>query len=202
LSNAVKFAERGSVTLVARAARLPENRYALTLAVRDTGRGIAHEDQQRIFEPFVQADNTGANEGTGLGLTISREFVRMMGGRLEVESEPGQGAEFRFTIEVEAAGAAPFPAAGAAGAQDPAQRAQPSRPQPLTEAALAQLPYDVLVGVKEALHLLYTARALELLETCRGDYPDIVQAVVTMLEHHQYPQLCGMIEAVCAAPEV
>jgi PAS domain S-box-containing protein len=200
LSNAVKFAERGSVTLVARATPLPENRCALALAVRDTGRGIAREDQQRIFEPFVQAGNSGASEGTGLGLTISREFVRMMGGTLEVESEPGHGAEFRFTIEVEAASAAPAGMAGVAGTP-PASARGTARPQPLTEAALAQLPYAVLAGVKESLHLLYTARALELLESCRATHPDTVQAVVGMLEQHQYPQLCGMIEAVCGAPE-
>jgi hypothetical protein len=58
------------------------------------------------------------------------------------------------------------------------------------------------VGIKEALHLLYTARAMELLESCRATHGDIVKAVEAMLAQHQYPRLCAMIDAVCAAPEV
>ncbi len=326
VSNAVKFAQQGSVMLIARAAPLEEGRYRLSFSVRDTGKGIAKEDQQRIFEPFVQTDNTGAQEGTGLGLTISREFVRMMGGTLEVESELGRGAEFRFTLEVSGANYVPGEALNTVEALDPSQRGRrilvvddnadsrhlihsllsplgfevelaadgaaglaalrrfqpalvfmdwrmpgldglavirqlraepalvqprvvmmtahafeeerreslaagadeflckpieqdrlfqvleqqlgvrfrrrqrlPSAPRaPLTEARLALLPYEVLVSVREALHLLYPARALQLLEAFRADHGDTVQAVEAMLEQHQYPQLCSMIDAVCA----
>ncbi|MES2127520.1 MAG: response regulator [Pseudomonadota bacterium] len=97
LSNAVKFAGHGSVTL-ALTVRLHQGVAKLAFAVRDTGSGIAGADLARIFEPFVQADTPRTQAGTGLGLTIAREFVRIMGGELDVSSKPGAGAEFRFTI--------------------------------------------------------------------------------------------------------
>ena len=112
LSNAVKFVEQGSVTLELRGRALAGGRHALAFAVRDTGAGIAPADQARIFEPFIQAEG-GTKEGTGLGLSIAREFVSLMGGRLELESAPGAGSVFRFSIEADAAPAvAPDPAAG------------------------------------------------------------------------------------------
>ncbi|MES2260206.1 MAG: ATP-binding protein [Pseudomonadota bacterium] len=112
LSNAVKFVERGSITLALHAHVLDEERVELAFAVRDTGIGIALADQQRIFEPFVQAGATTTAGGTGLGLAISREFVRLMGGELQVQSQPGTGSSFTFTVVArrQPAGA---PAAGA-----------------------------------------------------------------------------------------
>jgi PAS domain S-box-containing protein len=67
--------------------------------VRDTGIGIAHEDQTRLFQPFVQLDSSNSRRygGVGLGLVISRDLVRMMGGRINVTSEPGKGTLFSFT---------------------------------------------------------------------------------------------------------
>ena len=99
MSNAVKFTTQGKVTLRVRASGRGEL-CELSFAVSDTGPGISPEDQARIFEPFIQADGPGAKEGTGLGLTISREFVQLMGGALSVHSVPGQGATFQFSIAV------------------------------------------------------------------------------------------------------
>ncbi|MES2260781.1 MAG: ATP-binding protein [Pseudomonadota bacterium] len=329
VSNAVKFAQQGSVTLMARALRRDDGFYDLSFAVRDTGQGIAKADQERIFEPFVQTGSTGAQEGTGLGLTISREFVHMMGGMLEVESDPGNGAVFRFTVRVESAehdaGDAPGTVLAlepsqrgrrilvADGREDSAQRidallsplgfivdaaadgaaalaaiergapalvlidsglpglgeadlvrrlrtssdAVPPRvvmmgassieqmrreahdagadeflcqpveqdklfqvleqqlgvrfrrrqrvptilPAPLTTARLALLPYEVLMALREALHVLNPVRALQLLEPYQQEHADTVRAVDAMLAQHQYPQLCGMIEAICLQQE-
>jgi CheY-like chemotaxis protein len=78
----------------------------VAFAVIDNGPGISLEDQARIFEPFIQAEGPGANEGTGLGLTISREFVQLMGGDLSVQSTVGAGATFQFTIAVQVADSA------------------------------------------------------------------------------------------------
>ena len=97
LSNAIKFAGQGTVTLAV-TVRVKQGRAQLAFAVRDTGAGIAGADLARIFEPFVQADTPRTQAGTGLGLTIAREFVRLMGGELDVSSEPGAGAEFRFAV--------------------------------------------------------------------------------------------------------
>ncbi|MES2741546.1 MAG: ATP-binding protein [Pseudomonadota bacterium] len=110
LSNAVKFAPRGEVTLRAHAVAREGQRCDLRFAVIDNGIGIAPADQARIFEPFIQAEGAPATEGTGLGLTISREFVRLMGGALTLESAPGQGACFAFTLCVQAVTPAAAPA--------------------------------------------------------------------------------------------
>ena len=102
MSNAVKFTAQGRVTLNVRGSSR-DGACQLTFSVIDNGPGISAEDQVRIFEPFIQADGPGAKEGTGLGLTISREFVQLMGGALSVQSMPGAGATFQFSIAVQVA---------------------------------------------------------------------------------------------------
>jgi len=96
LANAVKFTPDGG-TVSVRAAR--ENG-EVRLAVRDTGIGIAAEDQARIFEEFQQATHQGerAREGTGLGLTLSRRMVELHGGTITVESAPGKGSTFTVAL--------------------------------------------------------------------------------------------------------
>ncbi|MBA5686628.1 ATP-binding protein [Rugamonas apoptosis] len=104
LSNAVKYAGRGDVTLAVDAVATPEpladGLVRLRFAVSDHGPGVAPADRERIFQPFVQADTAASQAGTGLGLTISRAFVRLMGSDLELASQPGQGATFSFTLDV------------------------------------------------------------------------------------------------------
>ncbi|MFZ1830725.1 MAG: transporter substrate-binding domain-containing protein, partial [Candidatus Competibacteraceae bacterium] len=94
LGNSVKFTREGGVTLRART-RAEEGRTWLDLEVADTGSGIPPESLETIFQPFVQAHAAADSKGTGLGLAITRSFVQMMGGRIAVESEPGQGSVFR-----------------------------------------------------------------------------------------------------------
>ncbi|TMN18084.1 hybrid sensor histidine kinase/response regulator [Pseudoxanthomonas sp. X-1] len=100
IGNAIKFTERGSVTLVAR--RLGETgaQHLLRFEVRDTGIGIDAEGQARLFSPFSQADasTTRLFGGTGLGLAICKRIVGLMGGRIAVVSEPGRGSTFWFEI--------------------------------------------------------------------------------------------------------
>jgi signal transduction histidine kinase/ActR/RegA family two-component response regulator len=101
LGNAVKFTERGSVTLAVQASPQPGARVRLRFEVRDTGMGIAPEHLERIFEPFEQAGDAHRRfGGTGLGLAISRQLVRLMGGEIDVHSEPGRGSVFGFAIDV------------------------------------------------------------------------------------------------------
>jgi len=98
LANAVKNTERGSVTLRLDAKRAPAaGQVLLHFKVEDTGIGIAVEDQERIFEPFVQV-GTQRQKGTGLGLPISRQFAVMLGGTLRVSSVPGQGSVFHLDV--------------------------------------------------------------------------------------------------------
>ncbi|MDD1621382.1 MAG: ATP-binding protein, partial [Methylococcaceae bacterium] len=94
LGNAVKFTEQGRVTL-----RLTALDERIHFEVADTGLGIAPDEQQHIFQAFYQTENGAAfGEGAGLGLTISREFVRLMGGEISLESRLGQGSVFSFTL--------------------------------------------------------------------------------------------------------
>jgi signal transduction histidine kinase/DNA-binding response OmpR family regulator len=105
IGNAVKFSTRGQVAVTGEPITAPEGRVGVCFTVRDDGPGIAPEDQQRIFEPFVQGDtsNTRAHGGTGLGLSICREIVVRMGGEIQLESTPGRGSTFRFTLTFEPA---------------------------------------------------------------------------------------------------
>ena len=98
LTNAVKFTpDGGRVDVSAR--RDADN---IVVAVRDTGIGIAPEDQDAVFEEFRQVGRhyTNKQEGTGLGLSLTRKFVELHGGRLWLESEPGKGSTFSFTIPI------------------------------------------------------------------------------------------------------
>ncbi len=97
--NAVKFTQQGEILVTVMPEYRDGDRAVLHFAVKDTGIGIPAEKQAAIFEPFTQADGstTRRHGGTGLGLTISRQLVGMMGGELWVESCPGQGTTFHFT---------------------------------------------------------------------------------------------------------
>lgn len=98
LGNAVKFTQHGTITL--RVTR--DDGSAIRFDVIDTGCGVAPEEQAKIFEAFYQtADASRRGEGTGLGLTISREYVELMGGTLEMESAINRGSTFHFSIPLE-----------------------------------------------------------------------------------------------------
>jgi signal transduction histidine kinase len=100
IGNAVKFTDKGEVAVTAEVA---DGRF--TVAVRDTGPGIAEADQARIFEEFQQVDDTSTRKkgGTGLGLAIAKRIMEMHGGTLTVQSKPGEGSTFRMILPVRAA---------------------------------------------------------------------------------------------------
>jgi signal transduction histidine kinase len=99
LGNAIKFTPQGEVVLRVTAEAESQQDIVMHVSVRDTGVGIPQDRQKSIFEAFTQADGsvTRTHGGTGLGLTISSQLVRLMGGRLWVESEVGGGSTFHFT---------------------------------------------------------------------------------------------------------
>ncbi len=105
VSNAIKFTHDGSVEVSATVLERDDMRLRLQFCVRDSGIGIPAEAQAHIFQPFAQADGSTTRKygGTGLGLSIVRQLVRLMGGDVTIESEPGQGATFRFEIALDAA---------------------------------------------------------------------------------------------------
>jgi len=97
VGNAIKFTDAGEVAIKAEA-----HNGSFHVSVRDTGPGISSADQARLFQEFQQADNaiTKKKGGTGLGLAISKRIIEMHGGRISVESQPGQGSTFTFTLPV------------------------------------------------------------------------------------------------------
>jgi CheY-like chemotaxis protein len=102
LGNAIKFTESGEVSLAIVDAHEQEHVLTVHFAVSDTGIGVAPEWKDRIFDAFVQADgsNTRRFGGTGLGLSICSRLVTFMGGRMWVDSEPGQGSTFHFIVNL------------------------------------------------------------------------------------------------------
>ncbi|WP_190803019.1 ATP-binding protein [Leptolyngbya sp. FACHB-261] len=117
IRNAIKFTAVGKVVLRIEKLDESEEGAVLHFSVQDTGIGLAPEDQTRVFEPFtqVEASATRQYEGTGLGLTICRKIVNLMGGKIGVKSDLGQGSTFWFTALLERAEAqAKEPAAQAA----------------------------------------------------------------------------------------
>ena len=101
LNNAVKFTDHGFVRLNVNIASATESSLFLRFSVKDSGIGIKKEDLEKLGKAFSQVDTAKnyGKEGTGLGISISKDFITMMGGKLEVESTYGEGAEFFFTIE-------------------------------------------------------------------------------------------------------
>ncbi len=105
VGNAIKFTERGTVLVSVKRIGSGEDMVTLEFSVRDTGIGMTAEQQARLFSPFTQVDSSMTRRfgGSGLGLTISRRLVDLMGGRIVVESELGRGSEFRAVLALKKA---------------------------------------------------------------------------------------------------
>ena len=151
LGNGIKFTERGEVELTVALESEAADEVCLRFAVRDTGIGIPPEKQEALFEAFTQADvsTTRKYGGTGLGLTISRSLVGLMGGELGVESVPGEGSTFWFTARFER--------------QDPAQLEAIEAARPVEVAGVRVLAVDdnstnrrVVAGMLDAWRCRHT----------------------------------------------
>ncbi len=184
IGNAVKFTERGEVNL--RVTRSPDGG-GLTFEVRDTGIGIPADVLASLFQPFRQGDSSTTRRfgGTGLGLTISRRLIELMSGEIAVESQPGFGSAFRFTIPIisrPTAAPASLPDAAA-----PAAAPEPIRilvaednliNQKVTLGQLRKLGYapDVVGNGAEALEALARASYDVVLMDCQMPVMDGFQA--------------------------
>jgi len=104
-NNAIKFTEAGEILVRVSAKGIQQGKEVLEFEVRDSGIGISQEQQKRLFRSFSQVDATTTRKygGTGLGLAISKRLAELMGGEIWVESEPGKGSSFFFTIHAEVA---------------------------------------------------------------------------------------------------
>ena len=102
VSNALKFTKEGEVIIKADLDKIEETRYFIKFQVKDNGVGIAKEDQEKIFEKFVQIERKeGDYQGTGLGLSIVQKLIELFGSEIHLESEEGKGTTFTFTIAFE-----------------------------------------------------------------------------------------------------
>ncbi len=144
LNNAVKFTDRGEIVLQARLDSRWDERYQLSLSVRDTGIGIPTDKQSRLFQRFSQVDDTNTRKygGTGLGLAISKKLAELMGGTITVESEAGRGSTFTVIINVGLAAATTLPDRVTRAAA-PAPLPAPASPAPVNMTN--QMPLRLLV---------------------------------------------------------
>ncbi|MCK5057488.1 MAG: PAS domain S-box protein [Candidatus Aminicenantes bacterium] len=103
ISNAIKFTKKGEIRLTVAEESRSHTRSMLHFTVSDSGIGIPKSKQKQIFQAFSQADGSTTRQygGTGLGLSISSQLVKLMGGQIWVESKPGKGSEFHFTVKFE-----------------------------------------------------------------------------------------------------
>jgi PAS domain S-box-containing protein len=164
-NNAVKFTERGEVIVAIKLVEQTAQSVSLRFEVRDTGIGMSPEEQQRLFQPFSQADASISRRygGTGLGLAISRNLVRMMGGELQLNSASGAGSCFYFTLpfRVHAGVAATTGRSGTRTLRG--ERVLVVDDNAAARAVLAdmcadlELQVDVAVDGKQALHLVAAA---------------------------------------------
>jgi len=183
VGNALKFTERGHVTIRARVTpgSLSPEECALELEVEDTGIGIPPEQQQKVFEAFSQADgqSTKRYAGTGLGLTITRRLTEMMNGTIALRSEPGQGSCFRFrfaSVPVLASVSGAIPAL-----TDTSDVAR-FRPATVLIADDKELNRELLAGFLEAtgLRLLQAADGQEVLDVVAREQTDLVLMDIRM----------------------
>lgn len=167
LSNAVKFTERGHIRVRVSAQPLPSGDHEVRFAVSDTGIGIPPDRVDRLFESFSQVDVsiTRRYGGTGLGLAICRRLVQLMGGTITVESEPGRGSTFSFTVR---AAAAAEPAGPVAAADD----------APLDPRTAERFPLRILLAEDIAVNQKLAVAMLERM----GYRPDVVANGCEVLE--------------------
>ena len=170
VSNAIKFTARGSVRVAVEAADGGAGAVGLRFSVRDTGIGIAADAVPKLFQPFSQADGTTTRRygGTGLGLAISKRLCELMGGAIGVDSTPGFGSTFWFTIRCAAAA----PRASAA------TRRAAARPR-------ARRPGRVLVAEDNPINQRVAVLMLERLG-CRADAVGNGREVLDALARHPY----------------
>jgi PAS domain S-box-containing protein len=212
LSNAIKFTKAGSVSLKvkskseqqttnnidAQTASRRVQQTIITFQIEDTGVGIAPDELDNIFKAFVQVKaDRKFQEGTGLGLTIARSFVQLMGGDISVSSQVGKGTIFKFDITVSTVEPVDINSQQPTSrrlAPEPNQQNRLSSMDVLTPAALAALPPDLLANLHQAI----LALDIERIETCitqiRELNAPLAGAITVLAKGFKYKQLLAFMQ--------
>ncbi|MGE5094364.1 MAG: ATP-binding protein [Betaproteobacteria bacterium] len=169
VSNAIKFTHRGEVAISTELLERRDDRDVVLFSVEDTGIGLTPEQKSRLFQPFVQgSEDTGQRYGgTGLGLSICRRLAELMGGTIDLESEPGRGTKMHFVVSLPIASGASLPVASPPERQpvQPEARPAPSIEQAEKEGSLILVvddhPLNRLVLLRQVNALGYAAESAE-----------------------------------------
>jgi PAS domain S-box-containing protein len=204
LSNAIKFTKAGRVSLKVKSQKSKlknesEQKTTITFEIEDTGVGIAPDELNSVFKAFVQAKaDHKFQEGTGLGLTIARSFVQLMGGDISVSSQLGKGTVFKFDIAVsriETVDINSQQSTSRALAPEPSQQSDHlSSAHVLTPAALAALPPDLVANLHQAI----LALDIERIETCITQIWElnapVAGAIAVLAKGFKYKQLLAFMQ--------
>ncbi|HEY9667744.1 MAG TPA: ATP-binding protein, partial [Coleofasciculaceae cyanobacterium] len=179
--------------------QLPITRYRLHFEIEDTGVGIAPDELDSIFKAFVQAKGDRKfQEGTGLGLTIARSFVQLMGGDISVNSQVGKGTIFKFDITVSTVEPVDI------NSQQPTSRTRIPEPSQqsdhlssidvLTPAALAALPPDLVANLHQAILALDIERIKTCIAQIRELNAPVAGAIAVLVKGFKYKQLLALMQ--------
>ena len=196
LDNAIKFTEKGGVTL--RGAYRAES-HRLFFEVEDTGPGISPEDMESLFEAFVQPDvGNLAQEGLGLGLPISQQYVRLMDGEITVSGKEGQGSIFKFDVQIELA-----KHMGTGVKQEELDRIAALAPteDALTPAAEAnweeiELPSDLYSSLVSAVEAHNITNLRDVLDRLRDEAPDLAEHLSKLARQFDMDGIKAVLEEI------
>lgn len=193
MGNAVKFTEAGQIHVTARLEKDTATAQArLVWEVMDSGPGVAEEDRERIFIPFVQAAFGAKIGGTGLGLAISREYARLMGGDITMTSWTGKGSVFRFEVPLELA--TEFPANEAVAPLYPLRRVEEGPVNIVDSASLTGLPPDLVSELRDAVVRARIDECEVLIERLRLVCPITAERLLGQLRRYEYGKVLAFLQ--------
>jgi PAS domain S-box-containing protein len=184
LDNAVKFTAQGSVMLGVRCARQDGQLLRLVFSISDTGVGVPPDDLPRIFEPFVQLDADATSAGTGLGLTIARQYLLMMGSQLVAKSTVGEGSEFSFSLDLRLVSEPLVPGERGLAA---------TVGESVSAADIATLPDSLRAALCEAVSELNPGKMRQVLAQFDVDQSVLAEKISSMVDALRYQELWALL---------
>ncbi|QWV93853.1 CHASE domain-containing protein [Geomonas oryzisoli] len=195
VGNAVKFTREGGVVVRSRTGTRNATPW-LDVEVQDSGRGVAAEDLERIFNAFEQAQlGEGDLGGTGLGLTLSRQYARLMGGDITVQSTLGQGSCFHFSVPLSHATAEEVADALRSRPHRPGLEQKPEPVPAELDLELDRLPRELCRSVAAAARGLDKNRLLELLEPVAQSAPGVARRLKGLAESYRFDLIEELVGA-------